>query len=112
MELAQQKGNPPPGSRRPEGLPHPIRISQQCEGIEEAQDSSHNQLRMLPAQNIDYRPRHASEDDGAKESAGDSTRKFEMIKGSLQTGTFGRAVEEDIMCCLQVEGFFHFGIRC
>ncbi|TFB03959.1 hypothetical protein CCMA1212_003610 [Trichoderma ghanense] len=115
MELAHAQQNPPPRRAPPKRRPHGPRKHRQADGIEAAQHRPHDELRMLGpcADQRDQRLAQAREEHRPNKRPRHGAGEGEVVVRRGQPGVDvarGRAVGEDVVRGLQVEGFFDFGV--
>lgn len=111
MELAHNQNNPP--SRRSTSECRLQRLSehQQAPGIECPQHRPDNDLRMLKASQPDQWLTDTRKDNGTKECSWYSSGEGEVVvhRGeAIRYVMRGRAIDKDVVDCLNVEGFFNF----
>lgn len=108
MKLSCHQQYKPPADTPPELSIQPMLKPQQRVRIEKSEYSSRNKLRMLPSNDTENRARERRQDQRTEERPWHSARKRNMVIGVRSNL---EAVGGDIMCRLEIERFFDFGIR-
>lgn len=116
MELAHAQHHPPPRRRLPKRLPHSPPKHHQANGIKTPQHGPHDELRMLEPREGNQRLAHARQEHRPDKRPWHGAGESKMIIRGREPRVDvvgGRAVGEDVVGGLEVEGFFDFGVgRC
>lgn len=113
MELRHAQHHPPPRRPLPKRLPHSSPKHHQAHGIEPAQHRPHDDLRVLEPRQRNQRLAHARQEHRPDKCPRHGAGEAEVvIRGGepLADVVRGRAVDEDVVRGLEVEGLFDFGV--
>lgn len=113
MELRHTQQHPPPRRPLPKRLPHSSPKDHQAHGIEPAQYRPHDELRVLEPSQRNQRLAHACEEHRPDKRPRHGAREAEVVvRGGepLVDIVCGRAVDENVVRGLEVEGLFDFGV--
>lgn len=114
MKLADEQQNPPPHDALAQSLSQAPGKHDEGGGVGEAQQPADDKLGVREADEVDEGPAEAGEQHGADKCAGHRAGEFEVVVGGPKTGgnvVGGRAVDEDVVGGLDVEGFLYFCVR-
>lgn len=115
MELADLQHHVPSSHGRSTSVVKLSPEEQEGVGIEPAKEGTNDELAVPVAEQCCKRPGDACEQHGADEGPGNGSgeRKVVVAGGQLLVDAGERsAIDQDIMSCLDVEGFLHLGVRC
>lgn len=120
MELRHEHGSPPARHATSKRTPKEDPEDQQASSIGAAQNSPHDELSMLEADEGNKGLAHTREEDGTREGPGHGAGKCEMVVGGgdalnsvgAAPTEQGEAIDEDIVGGLEVEGLLYLCVGC
>lgn len=115
MELADLQHHVPPGHGRTTRILKLSPEEQEGVGIEPPEQGTCYELAVPVAEQCCKWPGDACEQHGADEGPGHGSGEGKMVVAGgqlLVDAGKGSSVDQDIVCCLDVEGFLNLGVGC